>query len=517
MRLITIRSVLVFISRIIHILSITARTCSTRASLSRDTCRLLTLPLFSPECKYHSGATDNSALNDWTGGQQLSLFEDDELTLLQRNQRWAAMSESERAKALWQAERSRLTMGQVVRMVAHHQYKFFIVENVVEVHRWRHFGQWLSELKALNYVVVPLCLNSMVFGAPQSRDRVFFFCYQAHLRKPDLQWRPLSYCPTCRADIQAVQSWKKPHQQYGKYKAQYIYRCSTCLMQAYPYVRGADQIIDWSLPLHSVGARKNLEFCQQQNVKTLQPKTRQRIGVGLKTLHKRVASERPTESGCQTIASDQIPFISILRSDKPRNQPLSVPLATFTSINNHAVVFPTAFVATFRGSRGQHSSTTQPISTVTSVNHHAVITPQVLSYYSRENTCASVEQPLGTLTTNPRHALLLPQPHLLTYHGQSGWNPVGLPSTTQTTKERHALVLPNGEKLDLDDPAQLEGAIDGCGFRMLSWQEARLGMAFPESYKMTRNKRNNFFGLGQAITPCVVPWMIERAIAAWDL
>ena len=50
---------------------------------------------------------------------------------------------------------------------------------------------------------------------------------------------------------------------------------------------------------------------------------------------------------------------------------------------------------------------------------------------------------------------------------------------------------------------------------MLSWQEARLGMAFPESYKMTRNKRNNFFGLGQAITPCVVPWMIERAIEAW--
>lgn len=155
---------------------------------------------------------------------------------------------------------------------------------------------------------------------------------------------------------------------------------------------------------------------------------------------------------------------------------------------------------------------------MTTVNHHAVITPTplILSYYSREQVCSPVDQPTGTITPEPRHAVVTPaQPHLLTYHGQPGWHPLGLPTTTQTTKERHALVLPNGVELDLNDPTQLEIAIDGCGFRMLSWQEARLGMAFPSDYRMTDSKRNNFFGLGQAITPCVVPWMIERAIGAW--
>lgn len=492
--------------------------------------------LFSPECKYHSGATGNRALNDYAeAGQQLSLFEDDDATLLERNQRWAAMSEAERAKALWQAERSRLTMGQVVRMAAHHKYRFFIVENVVEVHLWRHFNQWLAELMALGYEVVPLCLNSMFFGAPQSRDRVFFFCYQKELPKPDLDWHPLAYCPTCSKDVNGVQRFKKPHQQYGKYKSQYLYYCPSCMSQAYPYVRGASSIIDWSLPLHTVGERNSPLFCKQYNVKPLRPKTRARIGAGLRSMQpmsqldvsyshadatgKVRSAQQPlfTQTSRQTTAIAQIPgrFVSTLRSGRPRNQSLELPLAAFTSINNAALVSPPQpFVATFRGSRGQQSSAQQPISNVTSVNHHAVVAPQIYSYYSRLQVCTSARQPIPSIMPEPRHALITP-PHLLTYHGQSGWHPIGLPTTTQTTKERHALVLPDGQELDLDDPDQLEMAVDACGFRMLSWQEARIGMAFPENYQLTANKRNNFFGLGQAITPCVVPWMIERAIEAW--
>lgn len=222
------------------------------------------------------------------------------------------------------------------------------------------------------------------------------------------------------------------------------------------------------------------------------------------------------ESAAVTLAPGS--FVSTLRSGRPRNQPVDQPLATFTSVNNTAVVAQ-PFVATFRGDHPQNSPISQPISTVTTVNHHAVITPRplILSYYSREQVCSPVDQPTGTITPEPRHAVVTPaQPHLLTYHGQSGWHPMGLPTTTQTTKVRHALVLPNGEELDLNDPTQLEIAIDGCGFRMLSWQEARSGMAFPSDYRMTDSKRNNFFGLGQAITPCVVPWMIERAIESWS-
>ncbi len=108
-------------------------------------------------------------------------------------------------------------------------------------------------------------------------------------------------------------------------------------------------------------------------------------------------------------------------------------------------------------------------------------------------------------------------PLLYTYHGVASLHPIGVPLTTQTTRERHALLMVGGKELDLDDPEQLEAAIDACGFRMLTWEEARRGMGFPEVYQMTTNRRLNFHGIGQAISPACIQMIIEMALRSWGM
>ncbi len=462
--------------------------------------------LFSPECKCHSITTGVKQLIDWDRPEQLALdlYTDEELDLTDRNRRWAAMTDEERQKALFQAERSRLTMAQVVRITAHHKYQFFIVENVVDVCRWRHFRQWRDEIRQLGYKIVSVFVNSMFFGVPQSRDRVFFFCYQQHLPDPDLNWHPLSWCRICQRDVEAIQTWKKAHQQTGKFgkHAQYQYFCPNCRQEAYPYVQGAESIINWTLPIHTVGQRNDPTFCKTNRVKPLTEKTRVRIGAGLKAL------------SASSIVDTAYSQAGVAGKVKGTQQPLF----TQTSRQTAALVASPGLMVTLRGKHPQNSLLTNPVSTLTTANHHAVMTaPQILSYYSRQNAIQGTGQPIGTITPEPRHALLTPLgAAVMTYHGKAGWHPLGLPLTTQTTKERHCLILPSGTSLDLDEPEQLEQAIDACGFRMLTWQEALLGMGFPTTAKLTNNRRLNFFGLGQAVTPPVVPWMIERAIAGWQ-
>lgn len=386
-----------------------------------------------------------------------------------------------------------------------------------------------------------------------------------------------------------MQTWKKPGQKYGKYRAQYHYCCPFCKGVAQPYVRGANGIIDWSLPMHQVKQRQDPLFCRKHRVRPLKLKTRERIKAGLKQLAQQalidtaysqagVAGkvkpvEMPlfTQTARQSAALSAAPgqFISTLRSGRPRNQLLENPLPAFTGTNNFVLIdsgdpqvcggvgydaegaakigakgvakiearatmqgtvprVSNAVTVVMRGAGAQHNAVSEPISTLTAVNHHALVSadhlpPQMFSYYGREQVCRAVDEPVGTITPEPRHALLKPprgrgqeeKSHILTYHRVAGWHWLKLPLTTQTTKERHALVLPDGRVLDLDDPVQLEQAVDECRFRMLDWREARRSMTFPENYKLTNNKSQNFFGLGQAVTPVVIPWMIERAVAVW--
>lgn len=522
--------------------------------------------IFAPECKYHTTANSNAALRDWEERpqQQLALdfWADDEVTQKQRQSVWNKLSEKERQEALYRAERSRMTMGQVARMAAHHQYLWFIVENVVQVRRWRHFKAWVNEIRGLGYKMIPVYLNAAMGGVPQLRDRVFFFCYKSHLPTPNLQWRPLAWCPRCKSIGLSEQRWKKwqhdpidpmhPGGKYGKH-AQYLYHCCHCGEVTYPYARPAADIINWDIPCVPIGQR------QEHKLPPLKETTRGRIGAGLKryagTHLLDTTYSQAGVSGKVKSLSEPLPAQTTRQSFAlaiaPTLHSIGTHNAPIIQLSGHQHRHLTAFIATLRGKQPQNRPINAPISTLTTsgAHHGLTVLPQgnhraginsvntnsafMVGFYSRNNAHSDIHQPLHTLTPEPRFGVAtLPAiqemgglreqidkpstPLLYTYHGAASLHPVGVPLTTQTTKERHALlVLPDGKALDLDHPPQLEEAIDACGFRMLTWEEARRGMGFPEVYQMTSNRRLNFHGIGQAISPACIQMIIEMALRSW--
>ncbi|MFG1629003.1 DNA cytosine methyltransferase, partial [Kribbella sp. NPDC049227] len=179
------------------------------------------------------------------------------------------------------AERSRATMWDVVRFAEHHRYDAIVVENVVDAALWVLWPAWRSGLDALGYCVHVVYLNSMHaqaggLPAPQSRDRLYVV---AHLRKtscPDLnRWtRPKAWCVGCGQLVRAMQAWKKPERTWGRYRAQYVWRCPNvaCRNQVVePGWLPAAAAIDWSLTGVRIGDRS----------RPLADKTMARIRAGL--------------------------------------------------------------------------------------------------------------------------------------------------------------------------------------------------------------------------------------------
>jgi DNA (cytosine-5)-methyltransferase 1 len=163
------------------------------------------------------------------------------------------------------AERSRATMWDVVRFAEHHRYDAIVGENVVYAALWVLWQAWRAGLDALGYCAHVVYLNSMHaqaagLPAPQSRDRLYVV---AHLRKttcPDLnRWtRPKAYCGGCDRMVRAMQAWKKPERMWGRYRAQYVWRCPNvaCRNQVVePGWLPAAAAIDWSLVGERIGDR----------------------------------------------------------------------------------------------------------------------------------------------------------------------------------------------------------------------------------------------------------------------
>ena len=156
------------------------------------------------------------------------------------------------------ANRSRATMWDIPRFAEHHRYMAIILENVVDAYRWDQFEAWQMAMRSLGYRMQFVWLNSMhaqIGGlpAPQSRDRMYIVMWREDLATKKLQgpnvgkWtRPMAVCPE-HGEVQAVQAFKKA-EQWGRYRAQYLYRCPECFQVIEPGWLAAESIIDWSLP-----------------------------------------------------------------------------------------------------------------------------------------------------------------------------------------------------------------------------------------------------------------------------
>ena len=430
------------------------------------------------------------------------------------------------------AERSRATMWDVPRFAEHHRYRAVIVENVVDAARWVMWPAWLQAMELLGYRHWVVYLNSMhapaitAPRAPQSRDRLYVVFWRDGQPAPDLDVRPAAWCPGCERDVAAVQSWKKPGRPWGRYRAQYVYRCprGECRHSVIePYADPASTAIDWSMPGQRIGDR----------TKPLSARTVARIRAGLEryarplTIETRAGSPTPgvpvdrpmgvlTTSGCRGLL---VPAGGTWNEDA---QPTGWPMRARTTRENEGLVVPVeardglrvrkvgealrtqtarlqdALVVPYYGTGVAHE-TSDPLHTVPTRDRFGVAF--IAELRGGGSDARPVAEPLATVTASGNH-------HMLVRHNTARGNPAqmctpaGEPARTLTTTGHQSLV---------GWPAPVP-AVEDCTFRMLEPREIQAAMAFHPSYRVHGTRREQVRQLGNGVTPPAAEWLI-RAVA----
>lgn len=369
------------------------------------------------------------------------------------------------------ADRSRATMWDVPRFVeakilAGRPYKGFVVENVVDVNNWMFYAAWKKAMKDARYCLHEVYLNSMHAQAlddpaPQSRDRWYCVGHLEGTPCPDLEkWtRPMAYCSGCDEVVRAIQHWKNPRRQWGRYRSQYLYRCPqvSCRGRAVePAWLPAAAAIDWSLKGQRIGDR----------TKPLAVKTMARIEKGLEKY-------------------GRVLMVPVEGREGKTAQPADWSMRTQTARNETGLAVP-PFMVELRGGSSDHRPVVDPLSTVTaSGNHHGLLVPAGGTW--NEDSRPTWE-PFRTRTTRENEGLFQ---WAATYGYDTGQlRSVGDVLPTQTTVEGDALLTAD-QIPDVDD----------CYFRMLEPHEIQGAMAFAPEYIVLGNKRERVRQLGNAVTP----------------
>jgi DNA (cytosine-5)-methyltransferase 1 len=371
-----------------------------------------------------------------------------------------------------------------------------VVENVIQCRLWDQWPRWIGEIERLGYDTRVIALNSMhamprvSLRAPQSRDRLYIAYWLKSLgRQPDWdKWlRPHTYCQSCDQVVDAVQVFKTPGNEMGRYgirAGQYVYRCPSraCRKQVVePFVVPAAAAIDWRLPPGAkIGDRDQ----------PLKPATIARIEARLSTY---------------ATGAFLAPVGGTWRTDAVG---LDLPLPTRTTRETDGLVVPPLVVpTTARAGKRAVDAGAEPLPTQTCRRELAMVIPPFIAEL-RGGGCKTkargVDQPLAAVTASGFHHGLVQPPgtpawgrHLLVpYHRTATVRPLQAPLGTLTTKDRYGLL---GVAVD---PRAVPAAAD-CTFRMLDPTELRAGMAFPPTYTALGDKRTQARGYGNAVTPPV--------------
>lgn len=469
------------------------------------------------------------------------------------------------------ANRSRATMWDIPRFAEHHRYMAIILENVVDAYRWDQFPAWQLAMEKLGYRMQFAWLNSMhaqIGGlpAPQSRDRMYIVMWREDLasKKKGLtgpnvaKWtRPMALCLE-HGEIQAVQAFKKT-EQWGRYRAQYLYRCPKCWQVVEPGWLPAASIIDWSLPAPRIGDR----------TKPLAAKTVERIrrgierhwapivakaagntydGVTTGSNYLRVSeldAPMPVQTGSaehglaippgewpataaggpdwrsmeetgieatDRMASQLRALIvnNLSGADESRSRPASDPLPSLVAGGNHA-----SLLVPVEGREGKNvASTAEPLRTQSTRNETGLLVPAGGTWRDSATPASST---MRAITTREADGLVVP----LRNHGVA--KPVSHPVDTVSAEgNHHALVMRNnlggaemstpvtepirtlttGGHQSLIEPSEpISLDVEDAGFRMLEPHEIQAGMGFAPDYLLLGSKRDKVKQAGNAVTP----------------
>lgn len=467
-----------------------------------------------------------------------------------------------------EAERSRALMENVPQYLAAMQLrgrpvKAGVVENVIDVRAWDQWDRWVGDIRKLGYRTRLIALNSMhaapvvTPGAPQSRDRLYLAYWLESLgRDPDWdKWlRPPAWCPTCQAQVRAVQVFKAAGRDMGRYRQQYVYRCPrvSCRQQILePEALPAYVAIDWALPGQRIGDRakpladKTLARIQAGITKFARPITAEVAGntferrPGVRTwpvdaplttqtttptkalayepfmvpaggtwrdAPARVSEPMPTRTTRENDGLAVPPFITELRGGSSV-RPIGEPLSTVaTSGGHHGLAVPPLLVPVEGRDGKEAGSARDPLRTQTARNETGLawLAPFIAELRGGGSDVRLVSEALATVTASGNHhGLVVPDAatqHLLVpYYGTGAARTVTEPIGALTTRDRYALV--RGE-VDIDDVL----------FRMLEPHEIGRAMAFVPNYQVVGSKREKVRQYGNAVTPPVAEILISALV-----
>ncbi|WP_240690084.1 DNA cytosine methyltransferase [Arthrobacter sp. PAMC25564] len=405
------------------------------------------------------------------------------------------------------ADRSRATMWDVPRFAEWHKYKLIITENVVDAAKWVMFDAWLMAMDALGYEHHIVYMNSMHaqlggLPAPQSRDRMYVMFWLKGNRRPNFDLlMPLAHCGTCDETVRCVQSWKNPNYRWGRYKAQYVYRCPNTRCKNAIIEPGwlpAASAIDWKLRGQRIGDR----------TKPLVPKTMARIAAGLKRYHGKAVSIDAVRGAeiispvhaepfqTQTTSYTRSLLVPVEGREGKQAQLASDPMRTQTTRNETGLLALPLIMRnnSSRGSGAEMSKpATEPLGTITTAGHQSLIaTPgsRLLMEYYGNGQMHPVSKAIPTISTTDRFAMITTM---------RGTSPEHLAASNAPTTDPFGTFSAGGQHHAVTEWTVPE--IEDCEFRMLEPYEISAGMAFPKSYIMTGNKREQVKQAGNAVTP----------------
>ena len=414
-------------------------------------------------------------------------------------------------------ERSRATMWDVPRFAEYHDYNIILVENVVDAGKWRLFDSWLHAMHALGYEHQVVYLNSMfAHPTPQSRDRMYTIFWKNGNQKPDLEFRPPAWCIHCQADVAAIQTWKKGR--WGRYKAQYFYRCPNCHKQVEPYYYAAFNAIDFTIQAERIGDRKT----------PLRPKTMARIQYGLEAFGRKpmIVTGRYTtgvESRVRDALGDVIPtqpgdashavvmpwLVETNYDGEKRAADALGPGPTQTARQSMGVTLP-FLVKTIRQDDAYAFSmdSASPMWTQTTCQDVGIVTPPgFIADMRGSSDASSLQHPLACVTAGGNHHALLSADVFLTYY-------YGSVNVSQPNESIHTVT--GVDRVGLVSNALEALTVDDLSFRMLQPHEIGRAMAFPDTYVVKGNGRERVKQYGNAVTPPAMAMLMERCMATFE-
>ncbi len=176
---------------------------------------------------------------------------------------------------------------------------------------------------------------------------------------------------------------------------------------------------------------------------------------------------------------------------------------TLTTSDPHGVVLPFAVELT---RTGKARSTAEPLSTVLAGgNHHGVVQAPILIENNGQSNARPSSKPLACVTTEMKHGVINPeamQSFLSYYNGGSDMaSYITEPAGTVSTRDRIALVQCK------------KPTIEDCTYRTIRPHEVHKAMAFGDDYVVLGNGKQQVKQLGNAVTPPVQEWILNRCKA----